>query len=338
LLFLGLGALLAWTSPVDASEGAFRTEDLQYRNGEIGLAGTIYFPEGSGPFPGVVVVQGSGDSGRSNVWSQTAAKLLASNGIAALLTDKRGVGSSQGDWRTSSFEDLAGDALAGVAALRAHADLVADKVGLIGLSQGGRVVALAASRGQVEFVINFSGGAVPAKTGLYHELEQTYRQHGVAEDDIAFLQEMTRLSFVFIETGDCFEEYLAKRLEVRARFGEASVETWPETRDHWYWTFWRLNHAYDPVPHWQVVVEEKNTPVFVAYGEEDEKDNVPVATSVRRLNEQLASNLLSIHVYPGVGHGLWLHRGHKMVFTRPLREDLEAWLKAHVLGSNPGSG
>lgn len=338
LLFLGLGASLGLALPAGACESDFRTEDLAYRNGDIGLAGTIYFPAGAGPFPGVVVVQGSGNSGRANVWSQTAAKLLAGNGVAALLTDKRGVGVSGGDWRTSGFEDLADDALAGVAALRAHPELMADKVGLIGLSQGGRVVALAASRGQVEFVINFSGSAVPAKTGLYHELEQSYRQHGLADDDIAFLQEMTRLSFVFIESGEGFEEYLARRKEIRERFGEIAVETWPETRDHWYWTFWRLNHDFDPVPHWKTVVEGKKIPVFIAYGEDDEKDNVPVAASVRRLNQQLDSNLLSMHVYPGVGHGLWVHRGHRMVFTRPLREDLETWLDVHVLGSATGSG
>lgn len=331
LALLGLGASLGLALPVSAPEDDFRTEDLAYRNGEIELAGTIYFPEGAGPFPGVVVVQGSGNSGRANVWSQTVAKLLAGNGIAALLTDKRGVGVSGGDWRTSSFEDLADDALSGVASLRAHPELKADKVGLIGLSQGGRVVALAASRGRVEFVINFSGGALPAKAGLYHELEQSYRQHGLAENDIAFLQEMTRLSFVFIETGGGFDDYLARRQDIRERFGEAAVESWPESRDHWYWTFWRLIHDYDPVTHWKSVVEEKKIPVFIAYGEDDEKDNVPVAASVRRLNDQLESSLLSIHVYAGVGHGLWFHRQHEMAFTQPLREDLGAWLKVHVL-------
>lgn len=330
-LFLGFNSAAA--PPTLAGET--ETEDVKYRNGKVELAGTIYFPDGEAPFPGVVVLQGSGTSGRSNVWSQRAAALLRGMGLAVLLTDKRGVGESGGDWRTASFGDLAGDALAGVETLRAHPSVSPDNVGVIGLSQGGRVAPLAAARGNADFVINFVGGAVPAKAGLFHELEQTYRQHGLSGDDIAFLQEMTRLSFVYIETGEGFEDYLAHRRKVRERYGEMGVATWPDSPNNWYWAFWRQNYDYDPVPHWKTVTEDKAVPAFIAYGEEDEYDNVPVADSVRRLEQNVESPLLAVHVYPGVGHSLMVHRNGEMAFTPPLVEDLRRWLRDNALRSSP---
>lgn len=305
-------------------------EDVTYANGDITLAGTIYFPEGEGPHPGIVAIRGSGTSCRSNPWSVMVAELLADLGFAVLSPDKRGSCDSGGDWRTSSFEDLADDTLAGVAVLRAHPEILPSNVGVIGLSQGGRIAPLVAARGKVDFVINFVGGAVPAKDGLFHELEQTYRQHGFGEEDIAFLQEMTRLSFVYIETGKGFEEYLAYREKVRGRYGEIAVRSWPDARDHWYWTFWGYIHDYDPVPHWKTVTEVKRIPAFIAYGEEDEHDNMPVAESVRRLQENVNSPLLEVHVYPGVGHSLIDHSTPAMTFAEGLRDDLQTWIQTHV--------
>lgn len=330
-LLFALNSTVASPTPT----GKMETEDITYRNGDVELAGTIYFPDGKEPFPGVVVLQGSGDSGRSNVWSQRVAELLRGMGLAALLTDKRGSGESGGDWRTASFGDLAGDALAGVETLRAHPRVSPDTLGVIGLSEGGRVAPLAAARGNVDFVINFVGGAVTPKEGLFHELEQTYRQHHLGEDDIAFLQEMTRLSFVYIETGKGFEDYLAQRQKVQERYGAMAVKTWPDSPNHSYWTRWRYKYDHDPIPDWKTVTEDKGVPAFIAYGEEDEHDNVPVADSVRRLEQNVESPLLEVHVYPGVGHSLMAHRNGEMAFIPPLVEDLRRWLRDNVLRPNP---
>ena len=93
----------------------------------------MVLPSGTGPFPAVVFLHGSGAEGR---WaSRFLARRLAEEGFAALIWDKRGVGGSGGSWEESGFEDLAGDAAAAVAFLRSRPEIDPERVGLHG---GGR--------------------------------------------------------------------------------------------------------------------------------------------------------------------------------------------------------
>jgi dipeptidyl aminopeptidase/acylaminoacyl peptidase len=69
---------------------------------------------------------------------------------------------------------------------------------------------------------------------------------------------------------------------------------------------------FDPVPLWA----ELARPVLVVYGAEDERDNVPVAESVRCLEALRAGGRegLDVRVYAGSGHALgdpvtgWIRR------------------------------
>jgi pimeloyl-ACP methyl ester carboxylesterase len=299
--------------------------EMRYQNGDVGLAGVLLMPLEEGKYPAAILLQGSGTSDRSNAWARSIAETLASQGVAVLLTDKRGSGQSQGNWRTSSFEDLAEDGLAGITRQ--------DRLGFIGLSQGGHVAPLAASMGDVQFVIDMVGGAVPMKDMLFHELEQTYRQFGLDDASIEFLQEMTRLSFVFIETGEGFDNYLSHRQSVQERFGTQATETWPDSEDDDYWTLWRYIHDFDPVPYWREVIDVRGIPAFIAYGELDEFDNVPVKASVQRLQNELEGDTLTLRVYAGTGHSLMdealMQEGqHKLV--DPLLSDLDTWIQQNL--------
>jgi alpha-beta hydrolase superfamily lysophospholipase len=121
------------------------------------LGGTIVFPVGAGPFPGIVFLHGSGAEGR---WaSRYLAHEFARRGVAALIYDKRGVGRSTGDWRTASFVDLVGDAVAAVEALRSQLRVASDRVGIHGHSQGGTIAPWVASKDQhVAFVVASAAG------------------------------------------------------------------------------------------------------------------------------------------------------------------------------------
>jgi len=307
--------------------------ELTYLNGEIRLAGVLLTPVGPGEFPAAVLLQGSGTSDRSNGWARLIAETLASRGVAVLLTDKRGSGQSQGNWRTASFEDLARDGLAGIAALRDIEGIQSNRLGFVGLSQGGHLAPLAASLGDVQFVIDFVGGALPMKAMLFHELEQTYRQHGIDDADIEYLQQMTALSFAYIETGTGFDDYLAYRDTVTKRYGTAMTESWPTNADDDYWTFWALIHDFDPIPYWRDVVDIERTPAFVAYGELDEADNVPVKASVRRFKDELVGDTLTVKVYANTGHSLMdeeLMRKHQYQLVDPLLRDLDTWIDTNV--------
>lgn len=156
-----IAALTLLAAMLPATDCVSATDELRYRSDSIALAGLLLLPPGGRPVPGAVIVQGSGPSDRTNAWARAIAEEFVCNGVAVLLTDKRGGGASGGDWRRASFEDLARDAVAGVRTLRGRREILADRVGLIGLSQGGWVVPLAAARsGTVAFVVNISGAAV----------------------------------------------------------------------------------------------------------------------------------------------------------------------------------
>jgi dienelactone hydrolase len=139
-------------------------EAATFQNGDVRLAGKLLLPQGPGPFPAVVLVHGSirGTRDSADLWGA----FFASQGVAMLSYDKRGVGESTGQYVRSADEAnlraLAGDALAGVAWLRQRADIDAARIGLVGGSQAGWTIPLAASESSdVAFAAIQSGPAMP---------------------------------------------------------------------------------------------------------------------------------------------------------------------------------
>src|SRR5579872_930914 len=90
----------------------YTVQEVTFRNKEVTLAGSLYIPNGPGKFPAIVCNHSSGDKPRYD--GAFMADYLARRGIAVLIYDKRGDGQSTGDWKTSTFEDLADDCIAGI--------------------------------------------------------------------------------------------------------------------------------------------------------------------------------------------------------------------------------
>jgi dipeptidyl aminopeptidase/acylaminoacyl peptidase len=145
-----------------------RPVELTLPSGDARLAATLVLPEGRRPpYPAVVLVHGSGRMTAQDLLKGTGARLTRL-GLAVLAYDKRGVGRSTGEYAsigpansTRMFELLAADALAGTAALKARRDIDPQRIGLLGISQGGWIAPLAATRSaDVAFVVTISGPAV----------------------------------------------------------------------------------------------------------------------------------------------------------------------------------
>jgi dienelactone hydrolase len=137
--------------------GAAAEEAVSFRSGTVTLAGTIVRPAAATRSPAVVLFHGSGPQRRD----LTTARWFAEQGILALAYDKRGVGESTGDYRPVPFTDLCDDGLAAIELLKRRSDVDANRIGVWGLSQGGWLGPLAASRSpDVKFVIAVSGPGV----------------------------------------------------------------------------------------------------------------------------------------------------------------------------------
>lgn len=241
-------------------------EEIRFRNADqnLELAGMLFLPAGQGPFAAAVVIHGSGTSSRRNGWYLTLAKHLQDNGIAVLLPDKRGSEQSEGDWRTASFDDLAGDTLAAIDFLGNRKEIDAAGIGAIGMSQGGHVVPLVAVRSaNLAYVVNMVGSALPMHDGLVYEEKHNLNELGVP----------SLLSGVLAYPAAWSIIYLRQR------------------------EFWNAIGNFDPAPYWEKV----SVPALVLYGEND--TNVPSEASASLLNS-LGNPNITVKVYPHSGHAL----------------------------------
>lgn len=242
-------------------------QPAEFRNGDVRLAGTLLVPRTPGRHPAIALVHGSRGQSRYGGVLMHAAFLLR-QGVAVLAYDKRGVGGSGGDWRNATIPHLAGDAAEAVQWLKQRPEIHPGQIGLLGLSEGGWVAPLAATRSRdVSFVITLSGPAItPVElddTNVRHELEW----QGVSGDDLEQAMELKRLSDHFARTGEGWEEFLAGYRRAAGRpwhpmFGYAGV---PPSRDSWYWRYWHGMMAYDPLP----VLRRLRTPVLAIFGQFD---------------------------------------------------------------------
>lgn len=260
-------------------------------------------PEGTGPFPAAVFIHGSGPSTRDNHWPRAIVGAFVHSGVAVLLPDKRGSDASEGDWRSADFEDLARDALAGVEFVQARHDVVRERVGLVGLSQGGRIAPIAASQSNaVAYVVDIVGAATPLKEQIGWEMYHTFRE---ADVEGPVLQEALKLQVLaegYVEGTVAWAEYDAVRRTALSGPGGGVARGFPSASDAWQWDFFRRVIHSDPIPYWRSVRQ----PVLVLYGEDDH--NAPIVSSAYRLIrvwQEVDHPDATLRIIPGTGHGLW---------------------------------
>jgi len=150
---------------------AVRAENVRFTNAaaKIDLAGTLTLPNSRGPHPAVVLITGSGPQDRDETVAghkpfRVLADYLTSRGIAVLRYDDRGVGESTGDFDAATVHDFVSDTCAALEFLRTRRDIDHRRIGLLGHSEGGIVVPMAALEmpGKVAFLVLL---ASPGVTG-----------------------------------------------------------------------------------------------------------------------------------------------------------------------------
>lgn len=158
-------------------------QEVTIASGGVQLAGTLVLPPGDGPFPAVVMVPGSGPLTRRT--ARYIADYLAYHGVAALATDKRGTGGSDGEWNGLSHRDWAGDAEAQLDFLASRPEIDPQRLGLFASSEGGYVAPLVASRRpDVRFLVCRVCPALPHPIVIRDMTLGRLRRRGLPESDV----------------------------------------------------------------------------------------------------------------------------------------------------------
>lgn len=287
----------------------YRSEEVSYRSGDIGLAGTLTMPEGDGPFTAVLLLTGSGPQDRDEtLYGHKPFLLLADTltraGYAVLRVDDRGVGGSGGDLARAGYDGLAADALAGVEYLKGRSDIDPARVGLLGHSEGGYLAPLAAQRsGAVAFVILMAGPALSGEDVLALQNRLLFEAAGVPPEQVeaqdAFIHELAGL----LRAADypAAEALTRRRLEQQSatlpegrrptpqEIGDQARAATTPTR--------RSFLTYDPGP----ALDALNIPVLAFYGGKDLQ--VPATQNEPALRERLADHPdATVRTFPGLNH------------------------------------
>ena len=313
---------------------------MQFHNGSISLGGTLVLPAAVGRHPAVVLFHGSGPEGRN----LTMARWFAGQGIAALTYDKRGVGDSTGDFRQVVFMDLCGDGLAGVDFLLKRADIQPEHIGVWGLSQGGWLGPLAASRStHVSFVISVSGPGVSPGEQMIFLYGRQLRNQGLTSLQVDEASALRRQIWRFLATGEGSQSAKAALESARSKpwFGSlaqqddglfalpaAKILQYPPRRSR-LWFQSEMN--YDPT----VALRKLTVPALFLFGDADEL--VPVERSVdiiRTTLKQSGHGDFTIRVFPGADHGIRVTAPDgNMQPAAAYLDTMRDWLHKHLPGT-----
>ena len=148
---------------------------IRFESGDAILSGTLLLPLAGTDFPTVAMNLGSSWTTRAT-WAEAGPFVQALN-VGFFSYDKRGFGESSGDpvstEPNAAFDQLADDLVAAARAIQNAPHVRGDRVGVLGSSQGGWVVPLAANRDRstISYVASIVGGAVSTgQEGLYDVL------------------------------------------------------------------------------------------------------------------------------------------------------------------------
>jgi pimeloyl-ACP methyl ester carboxylesterase len=293
------------TGPTELSGGAgvlpeYEAEEVEFESDSITLAGTLTMPSGDGPWPGVVLITGSGPQDRDENSPgpgglklgifRTIADTLTRRGIAVLRYDDRGVGGSGGSLANAGLGDLVGDVEAAVRSLRNRPEIDPARVALIGHSEGGIIAPIvAAADSNLAAIVLMAGTSTPLDSVLVEQFVSAALDLGGDSADLAQARESVHeLSQALREGRDLDETELPLGLK---RLGQGR---W--LRDH-------IEH--DPIG----TLQKVQAPVLIVNGGQD----VQVAPEhARRLGEALDEVDHVDHevrIFPELNHLFALSKG-----------------------------
>lgn len=197
-----LGGLLLFAGLTLDAQDIKRTDVVfTTKKDTIHIGATITSPKGKGRYPALVLVSGTGPQDRDATMAGTKmfaqiAEDLSAKGYVVLRMDDRGVGKTSGVYQTATTADFANDALEALAYLKTLESVDPARIGLLGHSEGGAAIAIAASRSKdVAFLVSLAGLATSGLESLVLQNERLVNSSPLKDVDKKRSNEINRLMF-----------------------------------------------------------------------------------------------------------------------------------------------
>ena len=298
--------------------------ELAFMNDGCRLAGTLSLPDGDGPWPCIVTLHPASSGSRDFRLFLHLEALLVPAGFAVLRYDRRGSGTSEGDFGTADFGQLASDALAAVELLASMDDVDAGLIGFCGFSQGGWIGPEAVARSErVRFMVLVGACAVTPAEQMRYATATSLREAGYGELEVERAL-AARASVDAATRGEMARDEAAAEVaavEQEPWFGVAYIPNLPEPGDAVPGK-WRLEMDYDVAP----LLARMAIPVLLIHGDHDRWTPIEESQRIWRHAFRERPQLLSVVRLPGTGHFPTMARGAVGEEAAPISPDYEALL------------
>ncbi|HEX6427348.1 MAG TPA: alpha/beta hydrolase, partial [Niastella sp.] len=265
----------------------YSSESVFFCNADssIRFAGTLTLPIAQKANKAIVLVSGTGKQDRDGTMAghkffAVIADSLSRQGVAVLRVDDRGTGETTGQYEDATTADFANDALLAVAYLKARPELKETSIGLLGHSEGGAAIAMAAARSKdVHFIISLSGLATKGLDALLEQNRQLVQVANIPQHDkdryndinarmfqVAYqyandtaMETMLRATYKNWKVKD---DQLVDSLHIKYDHFRFPIESYVrQATGKWY----RFHIRFDPADH----ITKIQVPVLSIYGEKD---------------------------------------------------------------------
>jgi dienelactone hydrolase len=273
----------------------YNEEEVSLPSGDITLSGTLTIPEGQGPFPAAIMITGSGTQNRDEeIFGFKPFRIIADHltrkGVAVLRCDDRRLG-AKGKASQYTSLDFASDVVAQAVYLEGRKEIMKDRIGLIGHSEGGIIAPLAGRLHSFAFMVLMAGTAVKGEDVILEQGALIARADGAGEEEVAKAAAEQRRVYQLLNSPEGAKE-IEKIVadEVRKGLDKMTPEQRKAVADPEAYLknvtaaqmtmltspWFRYFLSYDPAP----VLAEVKCPVLALFGGKDlqvsAKQNLPV--------------------------------------------------------------
>ena len=273
------------------NDQVLKSEDIVFKSNNLNLNGTIWYPQKSNG-NGLVIVTSSGNADRSS--SRAEAILFAQKGYTIFHYDKRGTGNSQGDWTSSTIEELSFDDIYAINYFSNKTQIPVSKIGIKGSSQGASKVPYILNK-----LPNLNYGIVVSCPGV-----------SLLESDLNYWKNSN-----IIELNDAINEAsemqgkVFKYIAGTITKADLEAKILKEKEQSWFKNIWipnldevktdkKLN--YSPIPYFEKVKQ----PILIVQGTKDEIIPIESSQIIAEALKKSDNKNFEVHLLDGASHSM----------------------------------